>query len=102
MGFPLSSEINFDDARVVLDAFDGAFAQHGSLVHDRDRLGNLPDKFHVMLNDDNGMLVGQRLKQVAGFLGFLIGHSRDRLINEEEFRILQENHADFQPLFFSV
>src|SRR5215211_3692573 len=33
---------------------------------------------------------------------FLIGHSRGRLIDEEYFWILREQHADFQPLLFTV
>ena len=71
-------------------------------MQDRNGLRNLPDKFHVMFNDDDGMLIRQGLKQFSGFVRFLIRHPRDGFINEEEFGVLEDDHPNFQPLFFSV
>jgi hypothetical protein len=48
--------------------------QHGHL------LGGLPHKFHVVLDDQNGVILRHALQELGGFLTFSAGHARDRLI----------------------
>ena len=34
--------------------------------------------------------------------GFGIGHTSDRLVDEKQFRLLCQQHADFQPLLLAM
>jgi len=59
-------------------------------------------KGHVMLHDDDGVLAIDRLEQLRGLARFRIGHPGNRLVDEQQFRVLRKQHADFQPLFLTV
>ena len=48
--------------------------QHRHLV------GGLANEFHVVLNDQNGVVLRHALQEFGRFLAFLAGHARDRLI----------------------
>ncbi len=63
VGDLLSAQIYLPHAIVCLYLFDGAFANDGALVQDRHDAGDLPNKFHVVLDDDDRMFLRQRLQQ---------------------------------------
>ena len=44
-----------------------------------------------MLNDDDGMFFRQRLEQPARLRGLFVRHAGDRLIDQQQFRILQND-----------
>ncbi|MNH76804.1 hypothetical protein D3C73_290880 [compost metagenome] len=70
--------------------------QHGDVV------GNRADKAHVMLHHHQRMLSRQRLEQFSGELGFCIGHARHRLIEQEQLRVLHQQHADLEKLLLTM
>ena len=41
-------------------------------------------------------------RQAGGFHGFGIGHAGDGFVDEEQFRLLRQKHADLQPLLLAV
>ena len=55
----LASQVYFSYAIVCLDLLDGAFANDGALVQDRHDTGDLPDKLHVVLDDDDRVFLRQ-------------------------------------------
>ena len=49
----------------------------------------------------------ETLEQISGIvvnraLALLPGHARDRFVEEDEFRVLREEHGDLQPLPLAV
>ena len=80
----LSAQINLSYALVCLHLLDGAFANDGALVQDRHDTGDLPDKVHVVLDDDDRMFLRQRLELSTRLFRFFVGHPGDRLIDEEQ------------------
>ena len=61
------SQIDLDHSRVLLHAVDGALAQHGPLMQDRHFVGGLPHKFHVMLDNQHGVILCHALQELSGF-----------------------------------
>src|SRR5678815_863619 len=98
----LAAQIYLSYTIVCLHLLDGAFTNDGTFMQDRHNTGNLPNELHVVLNDDNRVFLRQRLEQLPRLLRFLVRHPRDWLVDEEQRRILQDHHADFEPLFLTV
>ena len=96
------AQIAFDDAGVVLHLFHRAFDEHFAFVKHCDRAGDLSDEFHVVFDDNDGVVHGQALEDFAGFDGFFVCHARGRFVDEEEFGVLQNDHCNFEPLFLAV
>ena len=55
-----------------------------------------------MLDDDDAVFAGEGEEQFSGAMSFVVGHSGGWFVDQENLRILGEEHADFEPLFFSV
>jgi len=53
-----ATEINFDHPLVALNFVHSAFAKDGPLMKHGDFPGNLPDKSHVVLVDNDAMTAG--------------------------------------------
>jgi hypothetical protein len=78
----------------MLDSIHGALTQDRPLMQHRHLLGGLSDEFHVVLNDEDGVVLRHALQELGRFLTFLPGHTRDRLIEQQQGRILSHDHAD--------
>lgn len=52
------TKIHLNHTRIGLNLFHRPFAKHRSLVQDRYGSSNLPHKFHVMFDDNNGVTLG--------------------------------------------
>ena len=59
MGDLLAAQVYLPHAIVCLYLFDVAFADDGPLVQDGHDAGNLPDKIHIVLDDDDRMFLRQ-------------------------------------------
>ena len=70
--------------------------QHG------DRLGDRPHELHVVLDDDDRVLAGERQQQLRRALGFLRRHAGDRLVDQQQLGLLHQQHADLEPLLLAV
>ena len=57
---------------------------------------------HVMLDDNNGMMLRDFLQHDRGLRCLRVGHAGHGLIKQNQFRVLREQHADLQPLFLAV
>jgi hypothetical protein len=97
-----SAEIHLDDPRIVRDVVDGAFGDDGAFVKHRHLDVERPDEGHVVLDDDDRLLLGNFLQQFGGGFGFGIGHAGGRLVDQQQFGFLRQQHAYFQPLLLSV
>src|SRR5438067_339772 len=92
------SQIDLEDARVALDLLDRPLAQHGPLMEHRHLTRDLPHELHVVLDDEHRPVRGDRLEQRAGPLRLLVGHAGNRLVDQQELRILRDHHPDLEPL----
>ena len=70
--------------------------QHGDAPRDRSH------EIHVVLDHDHRMLARERQQQLRGSLGLLRRHAGDRLVHEQQLRLLHQQHADLEPLFLAV
>ena len=61
-----------------------------------------PHELHVVLDDDHRVPPRERQQQLAGALGLLRGHARDRLVHQQQLRLLHQQHADLEPLLLAV
>jgi hypothetical protein len=59
MGDLLAAQVYLPYTIVCLYLFDVAFADDGPLVQDGHDSGNLPDKIHIVLDDDDRMFLRQ-------------------------------------------
>src|SRR5437868_15297981 len=85
-----SSEIDFDDALVVLHVIDRAFGEDAALVQHGDARAEAAHEGHVMLDDDDGVLARQSEDEGGGLLGLAVGHAGDRLVEQEELLVLHQ------------
>ena len=65
-------------------------------------IGDVADKLHVMLNHQNRVVLGDHPEQFRRFLPFCHRHARYRLIQHQQIRFLNQQHANLQPLFLAV
>ncbi|MNR01919.1 hypothetical protein D3C85_1177480 [compost metagenome] len=68
----------------------------------RDVVGNRADEAHVVFHHHQRVLAGQALEQLGGEFGFSVGHARHRLIEQQQLRVLHQQHADLQELLLTV
>ncbi|MNN94226.1 hypothetical protein D3C81_2128140 [compost metagenome] len=65
-------------------------------------IGDGFNKAHVVLDHHQGVLSGKRAKQLCRIFGFCIRHPGGRLIEQQQMRLLHQQHADFQKLLLPV
>src|SRR5216683_2856774 len=95
-------EIDFDDARMVLHVLDRALRQDRALVQHRDPGAEAAHKGHVVLDDDDRAVARQIEDQRGGFLRLAVGHAGDRLVEQQELAVVDQQHADLEPLLLAV
>ena len=61
-----------------------------------------PHELHVVLDHHHRVLAGQRQQQLGGALDFLRRHAGHRLIDQQQSRVLHEQHADLEPLLLAM
>src|SRR4051812_20693647 len=98
----LTSKINLNYAFIVLDKVHRAFGKHAALMQHGHHVGDGFDEFHIVLHHDQRAVSGQRLEQLGSALRLLIGHAGHRLIEQQQSRLLHQQHADLQPLLLSM
>ena len=64
--------------------------------------GDLADKDHVVLDDDDRVPTSEREEQFARLMCLHVGHARGGFVHEEQPGALREQHADLQPLLLPV
>ena len=57
---------------------------------------------HVVLDHDDGVLAIDLLEQFRRLLRLHVGHAGDRFVDQQQFRILRQQHADFEPLLLAM
>ena len=70
--------------------------QHGHLD------AELAHELHVVLDHDHRMVAGDLAQELGGRLGLGVGHAGDRLVDQQQLRVLRQQHADLEPLLLAV
>jgi hypothetical protein len=81
---------------------DRTLGQHRSFVQHGDFHAESTDKRHVVLDDDDGAGAVDLAQQFGRLLCFRIGHAGHRLIDQQQSRLLRQQHADLEPLLLAV
>src|SRR5690554_5360409 len=71
-------------------------------MHDCDFPGDLLHELHVVFDDDQRLSMRDLVEQHSGLLALAWAHARNRLVQQQKFRILDKQHADFQPLLLAM
>ena len=87
---------------IVLDVVDRAFSEDRAFVQYRDFGAEAAHERHIVLDDDDRPILGKIEDQACGLLGLTIGHARDRLVEQQERAIVDQQHADFEPLLLTM
>src|SRR5712672_787987 len=99
---PLPPQIHFDHPLIRRNLIDGSFGQHRALVQAGYLDAELADEGHVVFDDHDRFIAIDFLQQLGGLMGLDVGHAGDRLVDQKQFRILREQHADLEPLLLAV
>src|SRR5277367_1114951 len=91
-------EIDFDDLGVRLDPAHRAFGDHLALVQHGDAVRDVLDELHVVLDHDHGAVLDDPMQELGGLLALVDAHASDRLVEHQELGILDQQHADLEPL----
>src|SRR5579863_1459306 len=96
------AEIDFNDASVVLHFVHITLSNNTSFVQHDHPPGDRSNERHIMLDNHDRMLSGQREQEFGCALDFLWRHARHRLVYQEQLRVLHQQHANFEPLLLTV
>ena len=59
-------------------------------------------KCHIVLDDHDRVLARQRQQELGRALDLMRRHAGHRLVDQQQFRVLHQQHADFEPLLLPV
>ena len=68
----------------------------------RDLDAELAHEGHVVLDHDHGLVAVDLLEQLRGLPRLGVGHAGDRLVDQQQLRVLRQQHADLEPLLLAV
>ena len=71
-------------------------------VQHHDAPGNRSNESHIVLDNHHRVLARQRQQQLGRALDLLRRHAGHRLVHQQQFRVLHQQHADFEPLLLAV
>ena len=95
-------QIHFDHPLVRRDLIDGALRQHRAFMQAGDLDAEFAHEGHVVLDDHDRLFLVDFLQQLRGLMGLDVGHAGDGLVDQQQFRVLRQQHADLQPLLLAV
>ena len=87
---------------MVLHMLDRAFRQHRAFVQYRHFRAEAAHESHVVLDDNDRVVVCHIEDQRSGLLGLAVGHSGDRFVEQQQLPVMDQQHADFEPLLLAV
>ena len=70
--------------------------EHGDLVRD------VLDELHVVLDHQHRAILDDRAEQFGGLEAFRDAHAGDRLVQHQQVGLLDQQHADLEPLLLAV
>ena len=68
----------------------------------RDLVGDVLDEFHVVLDDQHRAVLDDAVEQLGGLGALADAHAGDRLVEHQQVRVLDQQHADLEPLLLAV
>ena len=71
-GFPFPSEVDLNDAFIILNMVQAAFAENVTLVQDGHFTAELADENHIVFDDEDRVLSSEAEEEFPGFFRFLI------------------------------
>src|SRR5277367_2231715 len=96
------TEIDFDDLGVGLDPAHRAFGDHLALMQHGDPVGDVLDELHVVLDHDHGAVLDDAVEQFGGLGSLGHAHAGNGLVEHQQVRILDQQHADLEPLLLAM
>ncbi len=62
----------------------------------------LAHKAHVVLDHHDRMLAVNLFEKLGSLARLGVGHAGGRLVDQQQLRVLGQQHADFEPLLLAV
>ena len=85
-----------------LTFFHGALGQDLALVQHRDLVRDVLDENHVVLDHQHRAVLDDPVEQLGGLDAFADAHAGDRLVEHQQVGVLDQQHADLEPLLLAV
>ena len=79
-----------------------SFRQHRAFVQAGDLDAEFAHEGHVVLDDHDRLVLLISLSSSAGLLRLDVGHAGDRFVDQQQLRVLRQQHADLEPLLLAV
>src|SRR5882672_3224251 len=95
-------QVDFHDLWILLNLVHLPLGQEAPLMQDAHVIGDPFDELHVVLDDHDRAALAEGRKKLCRLLAIPYAHSGDRLVEQQELRVLNEERADLQPLLLAV
>src|ERR1700691_5187630 len=96
----LFAKIDLPRARIGHHFGAGAFDDDLAEMQERDAVGEIERRIHVVLDHNYGDVARNGLKEFAHVAALVDRQSGERLVEQEYTRLLSERHGDFDPPLF--
>ncbi len=78
------------------------FGQNGAFGEAGDAGAQFAHEAHVVLDHHHRAGLGDLLEQLRRLDGLGVGHAGDRFVDQQQFGVLRQQHADLEPLLLAV
>ncbi len=68
----------------------------------RDLVGDVLDELHVVLDHQHRAVLDDAVEQFGGLGALADAHAGDGLVEHQQVRVLDQQHADLEPLLLAV
>ena len=93
---------HFDHLFVLLNTVHRPFGQHAALVQHRDLLRDPRRRSPCRARPRSACICPPATGTARRCARLVVGHAGDRLVEQQQLRLLHQQHADLQPLLLAV
>ncbi len=93
---PEGAQIGFAHLRVVADGCGRALGDHGAAVEHGHVMGERQDEVHVVLDHDDGEVLGEALHEGAQGLHGAAAQAAGGLVQQQQLRLARQGHPDLE------
>src|SRR5437016_5738376 len=95
-------QVHLDHPLILRHLVDRAFGDHGAFVQAGDLDAEVAHEGHVVFDHYDSPIAVDLSEEIRSLACFRVGHAGDRLVDQQELRLLCQQHADLEPLLLPV
>src|SRR4030095_4870403 len=97
-----TAEIDLLNPGARLNVLHRTAIQYASLIEHGEPVADVANEVEIMLDDDEGAALLDRLQQFAGNPPFLEAHAAARFVQQQKPWLGRQRHRDFKPLLLAM